>query len=232
MGSVSEEVRRHYDAYYGDARLAAWRRIGAVDKAANVRELCASLGARSLLDVGCGDGALLARLADLGFATERVGLDISASAIAAARAGGVAARFETFAGDTLPFERKSFDLAILSHVVEHLEHPRVLLHETRRVARHVFVEVPCEHTLRLPRDYAPDPVGHINFYTPTTIRTLLQTCGFTVERQIVRGSSLEALRFERPLGGALQWAVREAALAVAPRLAAAIFCYHSALLAH
>ncbi len=49
-----------------------------------------------------------------------------------------------------------------SHVVEH---PRTLLHEARRVARHVFVEVPLEHNLRLPRDFAADDLGHINAYT-------------------------------------------------------------------
>lgn len=38
----------------------------------------------------------------------------------------------------------SFDLAIQSHVLEHVEYPRVVSHEAARVADYVFVEVPLE----------------------------------------------------------------------------------------
>lgn len=232
MSAIGEDIRTHYDNYYGDEKLAQWRRLGAIDKAANIIELCRGLEVRSVLDIGCGDGAVIARLAELNFAAQYRGIDISSSAVATAKARNLqgTAAFERFDGATLPFETGEFDLAYLSHVVEHLEHPRALLYEAKRVARHVIVEVPCEHTARLPRNYSPDPVGHINYYTPVTIRRLVQTCGMVVEKQLTRGCSLEAMKFHQPRLGALQYAIRETTLKVAPKLAPAIFVYHSALL--
>lgn len=228
---VREEIRSQYDDYYGSAELAEWRRLGALDKVDNIRELCADTPIRSVLDVGCGDGSIIGRLSQIGFAETYTGVDISTSAIAAATAKNIdRARFATFDGDSLPFGAKEVDLVVLSHVVEHLEHPRNLLREAQRVGRQVIIEVPCEHTARLRGDYQADPVGHINYYTPTTIRRLLQTCGFKVERQITRGCSLAVMRFGRPWSGLLQFAVREAALKVAPRAAPAMFVYHTALL--
>jgi ubiquinone/menaquinone biosynthesis C-methylase UbiE len=232
MNTVGEEVRAQYDNYYGSPELAEWRRLGAIDKVQNVIELCQGLRFSSVIDIGCGDGSIIARFAQLGFAGKYQGVDISASAIANAQARDLqgTASFDRFDGASLPFSAAHFDLAVLSHVVEHLEHPRVLLQEAKRVARHIVIEVPCEHTVRLSRDYVPDPVGHINFYTPTTIRRLAQTCGLTVEKQITRGCSLEVMRFDRPWFGMLQHAIRETALMVAPKVAPAMFVYHTALL--
>jgi methionine biosynthesis protein MetW len=233
MGSVSDGIKAHYDDYYGDPHLAEWRRLGAIDKVENVRDLCRDLSVGSVLDVGCGDGSIIGRLVETKLGREHTGVDISSSAIAAARAKNIpGVRFEVFDGGSLPFREHQFDLVVMSHVVEHLEHPRILIREAQRVARHVVIEVPCEHTIRLRRNYLADPVGHINFYTPVTIRRLLQTCGLTVEKQITRGCSLEVMRFGRPWSGLCQHVVRQVALKTAPRVAPMMFVYHSALLCH
>jgi SAM-dependent methyltransferase len=231
MTAVSDGLKTHYDNYYGDPKLAEWRRLGAIDKVENICELCRGLDVQSVLDVGCGDGSIVGRLSDVNFGSEYIGVDISSSAIAAARAKKIArASFEVFDGSSLPFRDKEFDLVVMSHVVEHLEHPRNLIREAQRVGVHVVIEVPCEHTIRLPRDYVADPVGHINYYTPVTIRRLLQTCGLTVEKQITCGCSLAVMRFDRPWAGLCQHVVRETALRVASGLAPMVFVYHSALL--
>jgi hypothetical protein len=39
------------------------------------------------------------------------------------------AEARTYDGYRIPYGDKRFDLAVLSHVVEHLEHPRLLLYE-------------------------------------------------------------------------------------------------------
>lgn len=228
--AVSTEIRTHYDTYYGDARLKEWRRLGAIDKVENIVELSQGLKIESVVDIGCGDGAIIARLSEINFAKSYTGVDISESAIGLARARGIAnARFERFDGEGF---QGQYDLAIMSHVVEHLENPRTLISAARRIARHVIVEVPCEHNVKLPTDFRPDPTGHINFYTPKTIRLLLQTTGLTVDKQITRGCSLEVMQFNSKLKGTVQHLIRQSTLAVYPRLATSLFCFHTALLCH
>jgi ubiquinone/menaquinone biosynthesis C-methylase UbiE len=217
---MSIETLRYADYYdRDDGDLAEWRCLSAIEKSRNIVDLCSSAG--SLLDIGCGDGAVSRRLKELKFAEEYHAADVSVSAVKRARAYGIDA-VQTD-GATLPFEDETFDLAILSHVVEHLEHPRQTLYEAKRVARRVFVEVPCEHNIRMPADYAPNDHGHINFYTPKTIRHLVQSCGLRVTRQVTRGVSAELS------GGRLKHAIRETALAISPAVATRVFCYHTAL---
>lgn len=217
------EAERYADYYAGDqgTALEEWRRKSAVEKAKNIVELCGSAG--RMLDIGCGDGAVTRRLMDLGFADRYDAADVSVSAVERARQHGVDA--VQVSGERLPFADKEFDLAILSHVVEHLENPRATLYEAKRVARRVFVEVPCEHNMRLPADYAPNDHGHINFYTPKTIRHLVQSCGLDVKKQVVRGVSAELS------GGRLKHTIRQTLLALSPTIATGMFCYHTALLA-
>jgi ubiquinone/menaquinone biosynthesis C-methylase UbiE len=228
---VGEKIVDQYRDYYGNSQLSEWRRLGAIDKVENIRELVGSVPLGAVVDIGCGDGAVITEMARMGVAGRYVGVDISESAIQMAAGRSVAgAAFRVFDGDCVPFADKEFDIAILSHVVEHLENPRRLLQEARRVGKKVLVEVPCEHTIRLSRDYLPTPVGHINFYTPITIRRLLQTCGLEVERQITKGCSLPVMKFESPRGGLAKYLLREAALKVSPRWAPGLFVYHTALL--
>ena len=172
---VAHPLTSHYASYYnGQSR---WREIGAVDKVHNIVRLWEGPPPR-ILDIGCGEGAIAAEMAERQFGASYVGVDVSESAIEAARGRGLpGARFERFDGVRLPFEDHLYDLAVLSHVVEHLEHPRVMLAEAKRIAPHVFVEVPLELTARTPRDFAWTNTGHVNIYSRTVIRHLVQSSG-------------------------------------------------------
>lgn len=230
MTQVSNEVAELYEHYYDSYNPEEWR-LGAIDKAANIVELCAGHDIQSVIDVGCGEGSIINRLAELKFASNYTGLDLSRPAIHAARQRSIpGASFDSFDGSRIEHSDKSFDLAVLSHVVEHLEHPRALIREAHRVARWLVIEVPCEHTWRMPRDYVATPTGHINFYTAATIRRLAQTCGLVVDRQIMRNCSLQVMQLYGKYRGWVQHAIRTTALAIAPPLAPHIFVYHNALL--
>lgn len=89
------------------------------------------LAPASVLDVGCGRGALLAACRANG--VRAVGVEPSDEAAALARAEGLDAR--TRAGDVLPFEDGEFDWVTLRHVPHHLERPDAVLGEAWRVAR-------------------------------------------------------------------------------------------------
>jgi SAM-dependent methyltransferase len=231
MTTAAADVGSRYDRYY-DGGASEWRRLGALAKAENAVALCAAVPHASVLEIGAGEGALLARLAELGFAPALSAAEISESGVSAIRGRGIPGLVDCrrFDGETLPWPDASFDLAILSHVLEHAEHPRRLLVEAARVARSVFVEVPLEDTLRLPRDFTPDAVGHINFFHRRSLRRFVQTCGLEVTAERVATPAREAMVFRSGWRGALAHAVKQLALRLAPALATRLFTYHGALL--
>jgi len=131
----------------------------------------------------------------------------------------------------LPFDDASFDLCVLTHVVEHLENPRLVLHEAMRVGRWVIVEVPLEFHWRTPRDYKWTDLGHINPYNMKLIRQLLQSCELEVVSEAVTSTGRPGFVFqEGQLRGSLKWFTRSVALRVVPWLAKRLFTYHGVLL--
>ena len=73
------------------------------------------------------------------------GFELSAPAAELARrALPDARRIEPYDGSEVPAEDGAYDLAILSHVLEHVPVPGPLLAEAARVAHEVIVEVPLE----------------------------------------------------------------------------------------
>lgn len=223
-------LNEHYDDYYqGESE---WRAVSSVDKARNVVRLCSRYPHRTILDIGSGEGAVLQRLAEKGFGERIVSAEVSRSGLQAIRAKNIPTLQAVlpFDGYRLPFRDDAFDLAILSHVVEHVEHPRKLLFEAGRVAQYVFVEVPLELTVRLPRDYRWNSVGHLDVYSPKTIRRLLQTCELRVLGQVVTNVSYPVYRYRSKRMRWLRYIVKQAALRLSPSIAPSLFVYHSALI--
>src|SRR6266849_4234073 len=230
--SVSRGLAENYANYYEqDAGLSEWRRLGAIDKCANIVRLCSGYERREVLEIGCGDGAILERLALTGFGARFTGLEISASAVRAVQEKNIpGASVELFDGYELQFAGKQFDLAILSHVVEHVEHPRRLIEEAARAARKVFVEVPLEDNMRLPEDFVFDRVGHINFYNVKTIRRLVQSCGMeSLGARLSHGLLSGYVYRKGKFRGGASYVIKEALLKTWPKLAAASFTYHYAM---
>ncbi|MCL4300764.1 MAG: methyltransferase domain-containing protein [Anaerolineae bacterium] len=227
--SVSAKLKTNYEDFYeGESE---WRRLGAVDKAKNIVSLCTSYPHRTILEIGAGEGAILQRLSDLGFGEALYGLEISASGVKAISQRSIKALIECrlFDGYTIPYDDKKFDLAVLSHVVEHLEYPRRLLYEASRVAHFVFVEVPLEDNLRLKKDFVFDHVGHINFYSPKTIRQLVQSCDLEVLSQVVLHASYPLYQYQYGSKAWSRYVPKELLLRLAPQLAPFVWTYHSAM---
>lgn len=228
---TSAKLREIYENYYSENEWE-WFRLNAVDKAGNVIRLCSHAPHENVLEIGAGDGAVLAELSRRGFGQRLYALEITAPGVEAIRAKTIPNLVEVreFSGYEVPYGDKQFDLVVLSHVIEHVEYPRRLLAEAKRVARHVFVEVPLEVNVSLPRDFVLDKVGHINFYSPVLIRRLLQTCDLKVVRQIVTTPHKRIFTFQSGRKGLVKYAVKKSLLAVWPWLATQLFTYNSALL--
>jgi SAM-dependent methyltransferase len=200
---LDPSLRQAYDAPYSDGTLQRWRELGAQAKAAR---LLAVLNRRKLrpqrvLEVGAGDGSVSAALATglsaQGLSPEMHALEISSSGVEAIKARQMPglARVERFDGYQLPYADASIDLVVLSHVLEHVEHERVLLRELHRVARWVLIEVPRE--LQAGADRRVEhflSYGHINLYSPTALRFLLATEGLSVIEQLLAISEPKLLK--------------------------------------
>jgi SAM-dependent methyltransferase len=229
--AVSDHLKKNYADYYAEGD-SEWRWLGALDKADNVVALCGSIAHRTVLEIGAGEGSVLKRLSDRAFGDELYALEISPTGVETILNKNIPRLrgCRLFDGYDIPYEDGAFDLVVLSHVIEHVEHPRKLLYEASRVARHVFVEVPLEETARMNRDFRLDKVGHINVYTHKTIRWLLQTCSLEVLEQKITIPSKTLYLYKNRSWGSQHYHVKASFLRLFPRLATAFFTYNSALL--
>lgn len=89
---------------------------------------------QTVLDVGCGDGATLARLVD-DRRLRAVGLDASAARIAAARHARPDLEFVAGRAAGLPFADASFDAVLAECVLSTLDDPRRAVAEMGRILR-------------------------------------------------------------------------------------------------
>jgi 2-polyprenyl-3-methyl-5-hydroxy-6-metoxy-1,4-benzoquinol methylase len=129
-----------------------------------------------ILEVGCGEGYVLAALQAAGIRADLIGVDLSEPAITAAR-GRVAAPAQLQVGDarevTSAFSGRRPDLVMMLEVLEHLDDPEAMLDDLAALTtRHVLLSVPREpwfrgmNLLRLKhvRELGNDP-EHINHWS-------------------------------------------------------------------
>lgn len=227
---LSDHLRQNYDSYYEDED-AEWRRLGAVDKAANIVSLCDGLPRHTILEIGAGDGSILKRMAELQFGDQLYALEISPSGVETIVAKQIPNLVEAklFDGYDVPYDGGAFDIAILSHVLEHVEFPRQLLYEASRVAKYVFIEVPLEDMSRLSADFAFTRVGHINHYSPRTIRWFAQSSGLRVLKQTVTNPSKATYLYSGGRRSLFNYYIKKVLLDALPGLATKHFSYHCSL---
>lgn len=192
--ACTEEVGAHGKRAYMDlaADGHASRRRDAIRLD---RLLCGASGRRGrFCEVGCGPGFFLAEMRSLGWQVQ--GLEISEFA---ARHARDALGLEVEQGSLVPgkLPRETFDAILLGDVLEHLPRPREALTAvwcslvpggavavvvpstlnllSARLGMAVYRSRGRSKTLRL-------PPYHLFEYTPRSLRTMLETSGFRVDR--------------------------------------------------
>jgi len=228
---VSAHLLNNYKQYYEDGE-SKWRMLCAADKVENIKSVCASLKINSVVDIGAGEGSILKGLSDINFSKDLYALEISETGVETIKNKNISHLKECalFNGYNINYEDKKFDLAVLSHVIEHVEHPRKLLDEAKRVAKYVYIEVPLEDTFRQSQDFVFNSVGHINFYSPKTIRWLIQSCNLRVLNQVITNPSKSIYTFKMGKKGFFNYYLKEYILKIFPTIATSIFTYHSAII--
>jgi SAM-dependent methyltransferase len=236
--SFYEEAYSHGAA--DAARYARWRALGAVGKADHVIALCARAGIRpsSTLEVGCGDGALLCELRGRGFGGRLAGVEITEAAVSIARDRPAIDEVWLYDGLHLPVPDGTYDLGILSHVLEHVPDPPALLSEVARACRAVLVELPLEANLSARRSrkrrHAAE-VGHLQRLDLTGARGIAGRAGLVIACELEDPLPLEVQRFfaatpRARLTATGRWALRTGLFRIAPAVARRLFTVHYACL--
>ncbi|MFP5080785.1 class I SAM-dependent methyltransferase [Pedobacter sp. JCM 36344] len=197
MAIVTDNIADAYNDFYTGNEVE-WRMLGAKSKARNIIEVCEGIKPRKILEVGAGDGSILHYLNEWNFGDELYALEIAESGVSIIekRKLSKVKEVKRFDGYTIPYGDNSFDLVILAHVLEHVEHERILLRELKRVAKFIVIEVPLDYRFGVDNrmkhflDY-----GHINMYTPTLIRFLLQSEGLFIKADKTSLTPVEIIKF-------------------------------------
>jgi SAM-dependent methyltransferase len=207
-GDSSEELRRIYDDIYRHHE-DVWIDQGRSDEFQSYfGGLASSFSADRVLELGCGEGTLLATLSG----AHKFGIDPSIHALVRARKRS-AAECAVARAENLPFPSDSFDLVVAVGVMEHFEKPEEATAEVRRVLAPAGHYIALIHTDTTTRDRLilkvreflyprPRPVALAKWirkkiwhpivqplrrsYTIDTARRCLERNGLTVKQIITR----------------------------------------------
>jgi ubiquinone/menaquinone biosynthesis C-methylase UbiE len=179
---ISSNVISAYDDFYQN-HDEAWRMLGAKYKAQNIADVCKGKQFLKVLEVGAGDGSILYYLDQWNFAPELFAIEISESGVDHIKSRNLkhVKEVQLFDGYHIPYADQTFDLVILAHVLEHVEYERMLLRELKRVSKYQVIEVPRDYRFGVDKRIKHFlAYGHINVYTPSSLRYLLHSEGFEV----------------------------------------------------
>ncbi|MXV51658.1 methyltransferase domain-containing protein [Pedobacter sp. HMF7647] len=182
QSDIDSNIKTAYDGFY-ENHDDAWRMLGARYKAQNIADVCKGREFKKILEVGAGDGSILFFLGKWNFAPEMHALELSKSGVEQIKSRNIAKlhSVQEFDGYHIPFGDDEFDLVILSHVLEHVEFERILLRELKRVSKYQVIEVPRDYKFGMDKKTKHFlNYGHINMYTPSSLRFLLKTEGLEI----------------------------------------------------
>jgi SAM-dependent methyltransferase len=230
-----ESVQQFFDDYYADHAANEdhhrWRTLLAERNASEIIPLLGhGLQAfQNIVELGCGEGALLAELARREFGQQYVAYEVARSAVEHVRARGIknVSRVEVYDGFRTPEADGSFDLAIVSHVIEHASDPIAVLREARRLAPTVALQIILADTLparRAAHSRAVQQTGHFNEYNLRSARSAIREAGLAVIADAISHPDRRLRTFwnRSPRARAIALAA-SGAFAVAPPLARRLF---------
>jgi ubiquinone/menaquinone biosynthesis C-methylase UbiE len=195
---LNKDLKTKYDNFYSESS-EEWRKIGAIGKVENILTISKGIHFDKIIDVGAGDGNMLELLSQKGFANDYTAAEISESGIERMKLKNINGlnQIVQFDGYSLPFPDKAFDLAICSHVIEHVEYPRKLLYEIKRISKKQIFEVPIDFSFSVDKKFKHfNEYGHINIYTPALFNFLLFTVGYSVEKKKCALYGMRVLDFQ------------------------------------
>lgn len=226
---ISDKLSDTYSDYYRNQDVLRKREISGRQTLSHLNAVLPQKHYQSILDIGAGDGSVLAELDRIGLASDLYAVEISTSGCESIRQKQIKSlrSVAQFDGYAIAAKDHAYELGLAVHVLEHVEHERVFLQEIARACDTVYIEVPLELTFNVARSIQlAGPYGHINFYTLATFQNLLRTTGLEILGLQVFSNSLE---YEVFVSGALKGRVnnflRNTALRITPQRAGFFMTY-------
>ena len=169
-------------------------------KAALVTEMIAkhSLPTKSIVEIGCGAGGILASLRGRFPISEIAGYDIAPELPALWKShDGLGIRFEL--GDYFERSGEVPDVILLLDVIEHLGNPYDFLSKLRDRSRYIVFHIPLDlSSLSVLREdpllHVRRKVGHLHFFTKSLAIETLTECGFEITDARYTNASFSAPR--------------------------------------
>jgi len=166
---------------YSELEAPAFHRVLArLFGALAYREAISFVPGGRMLDVGCGSGRFLRKMAALGWRCE--GLDFSETAVSLCRAAGLDVR----RGDLFSagLDDASFDLLTARHVIEHVPDPAAFVREAARILKRggrLLIQTPNSAALGRPWFgaywFANDIPRHLVLFARQNLDRLAARCG-------------------------------------------------------
>lgn len=135
-----------------------------------------------LLEIGCGSGNMLHAMKQKGWHAK--GLDFDSRAVAIARSKGLDVEEGELLAQNYP--GSSFDVVVMSHVIEHVPDPQVFLTECARITKRggKVVVITPNITGSLSEKFKSnflhlDPPRHLHLFTPRSLIDLVFRSGLT-----------------------------------------------------
>lgn len=138
--------------------------------------------AKTILDVGCGEGFSLNKLHENNIGEKLEGIDYSKEAVLIGKKLFPRLLLKTGSIYDLPYKNNYFDLVLCTEVLEHLDNPKKALHEIIRVSkRYAIISVPNEPFFMMSNflrgknviRFGNDP-EHIQHWTVFSLRRFLK----------------------------------------------------------
>lgn len=182
--------KEFYNAYWKQRKGSAGDRCGYARNLRRwmARELTGLSSSESILEIGCGDCQFTLDLAK--FSSDVHAIDISEWQIALNRQRHPSIKFTTHdLRERMPFPDNSFSIIWCSELLEHLSQPRFALEEFHRVLRvgaRLLLTVPYHGMFKnllialfkWDRHFDPE-YPHLQYFTTTTLRRLVEKVGFS-----------------------------------------------------
>ncbi len=136
----------------------------------------------TLLEVGCGQGEVLVEARKRGFAVTGIEFSRHAADVANARLGTQAVHVGSI--EDVPLSAGQFDAILAADVIEHVRDPKTFLIRARRLLRPgglvILITPSLDSWTRrfLQNRWLEYKVEHLSYFSTSSIRRLLDSCGF------------------------------------------------------